>query len=246
MKLRPRSTQKLLLDRAYDVLHAEIDAIDNIELGPSFAKAIKALYSCRGPILTTGMGKAGHIARKFAATLCSTGSPAVYLHPGDAAHGDSGIIHPFHPDQVVFHVTNAGPLISEISHSGGSAIASSGGPFGASRPKAGSCMVAFSTSGKTQEVLETIKQGWNLGLGTVICVTSHPDSELRELSSIVIDMGVIKEAGELGLAPSASIAAMLAISDALAIILSEEKGFLAAEFGARHHGGYLGKKARRG
>ena len=214
MKLRPRSTQKLLRDRAYDVLYAEIDAIDNIELGPSFAEAIKALYSCRGPILTTGMGKAGHIARKFAATLCSTGAPAVYLHPGEAAHGDLGII-------------------------GTGSDAYHGIP-------GKDVLVAFSTSVKTEEVLETIRRGRNLGLDTVIGVTSHPYSELRELSDIVINMGTIDEAGELGLAPSASIAAMLAISDALAIVLSEEMEFSAKDFGDRHHGGYLGKNARRG
>ena len=224
MKLRPAWTEDLQppndinavdpieqIGRAYNVLYAEMAAIENLRIGESFVEAIRALYSCPYPILTTGMGKAGHIARKFAATLCSTGSPAVYLHPGEAAHGDLGII----------------------------------GPGITANPRE-DVLVAFSTSGKTEEVLETIRRGRNLGLDTVIGVTSHPDSELRELSDIVIDMGTIDEAGELGLAPSASIAAMLAISDALAIVLSEEKGFLAAEFGARHHGGYLGKKARRG
>ena len=230
MKLRPAWTEDLQppndinavdpieqIGRAYNVLYAEMAAIENLRIGESFVEAIRALYSCPYPILTTGMGKAGHIARKFAATLCSTGSPAVYLHPGEAAHGDLGIIG----TGIAANPANPANPVKDV-------------------------LVAFSTSGKTEEVLETIRRGRNLGLDTVIGVTSHPDSELRELSDIVIDMGTIDEAGELGLAPSASIAAMLAISDALAIVLSEEKGFLAAEFGARHHGGYLGKKARRG
>ena len=205
------------IERAYDVLYAEMAAIENLRIGESFVEAIRALYSCPYPILTTGMGKAGHIAKKFAATLCSTGSPAVYLHPGEAAHGDLGII-----------VTSISANFAGIANPGRNVL------------------VAFSTSGKTGEVLETIRRGRNLGLDTVIGVPSHPDSELRELSDIVINMRTIDEAGELGLAPSASIAAMLAISDALAIVLSEEMEFSAKDFGDRHHGGYLGKKARRG
>ena len=201
------------IERAYDVLYAEMAATEYLRIGESFVEAIRALYSCSYPILTTGMGKAGHIARKFAATLCSTGSPAVYLHPGEAAHGDLGIIGP----GITANPANPRKDV----------------------------LVAFSTSGKTEEVLETIRRGRNLGLDTVIGVTSHPDSELRKVSDIVIDMGTIDEAGELGLAPSASIAAMLAISDALAIVLSEEMEFSAKDFGDRHHGGYLGKKARR-
>ena len=105
-------------------------------------------------------------------------------------------------------------------------------------------IVAFSTSGKTREVLDLLVAGRELGLHTVIGITSHPDSTLRELSDVVINMGMIKEACQLELTPTSSMAVMLAISDALALLLMELKGFSPQDFGKRHHGGYLGKKAR--
>ncbi len=191
-----------ILQRATAVLEAEAAAIKAVKLGPEFINAINAMRKCDGNVLTTGMGKAGHIARKFAATLCSTGTPAIYVHPGEAAHGDLGVV-------------------------------------GAS-----DCMVAFSTSGKTREVLEMIKLGRQLGLETVIGITSHLDSELRVLSDVVVDMGDIEEPCPIGLTPSSSIAVMLAISDALALVLLEQNNFQAADFGRRHHGGYLGEKSR--
>ena len=184
------------------VLKAEAAAISAIEVTPEFERAVLALRDCPGKVLTAGMGKAGHIARKFASTLCSTGTPASYIHPGEAAHGDLGLIGPE------------------------------------------DCIVAFSTSGKTREVLEMLELGRHIGLRTVIAVTSHPESELRALSDITLDMGIIEEPCPHGLTPSASIVAMLAISDALALTLMELRGFTRDDFGLRHHGGYLGRKAR--
>ena len=189
-------------ERAMQVLNAEAAAIAAVEIGPEFECAVEVLRQCPGNVLTTGMGKAGHVARKFAATLCSTGTPAIYVHPGEAAHGDLGVIGKE------------------------------------------DCIVAFSTSGKTREVLESLRLGRRLGLETVIGVTSHPDSELRDLSDIVLDMGDVEEPCPIGLTPSASIAVMLAISDALALVLLEVKGFQAVDFGRRHHGGYLGDISR--
>ena len=189
-------------ERIEGILAAEAAAISAIQVTPEFERAVLALRDCPGKVLTAGMGKAGHIARKFASTLCSTGTPASYIHPGEAAHGDLGLIGPE------------------------------------------DCIVAFSTSGKTREVLEMLELGRHIGLRTVIAVTSHPDSELRGLSDIVLDMGVIEEPCSLGLTPSASIVAMLAISDALALTLMDLRGFTRHDFGLRHHGGYLGKKAR--
>jgi arabinose-5-phosphate isomerase len=89
-----------------------------------------------------------------------------------------------------------------------------------------------------------LQRGRQLGLGTIIGVTSHPDSDLRTLSDIVVDMGVIAEPCPYGLTPSASIAVMLAISDAMALVLMELKDFTRADFGQRHHAGYLGVQAR--
>ena len=184
------------------MLKREAEAIAAVEVTPSFEEAVHALHDCRGKVLTTGIGKAGNIAQKFAATLSSTCTPAAYIHPGNAAHGDLGLV------------------------------------------AQDDCIVAFSTSGKTREILEMLTLSRHLGLETIIGVTSHPDSELRELADIIIDMGVIDEPCPLGLTPSASIAVMLAIGDALALTLMELKGVTQHDFGLRHHGGYLGRKAR--
>ncbi|MHC4470568.1 MAG: SIS domain-containing protein [Planctomycetota bacterium] len=188
--------------RFSEILAAEAAAISAVRVTPAFEAAVTALRDTPGKVLTTGMGKAGHIARKCAATLCSTGTPAAYVHPGEAAHGDLG-------------------LVDEDD-----------------------CILAFSTSGKTREVLEMLELGRHLGLRTIIGITSHPDSDLRRLSDIVIDMGVIEEPCPLGLTPSASMAAMLAIGDALSLVLMELRGTTREEFGLRHHGGYLGRQAR--
>ncbi len=188
--------------RVSEIFEHEARAISSIPITDEFERAVNLLQACEGKVLTTGMGKAGHIANKFSATLCSTGTPASFVHPGEAAHGDLGII------------------------------------------EENDAIVAFSTSGKTKEVLDVLAGGRQLGLHTVIGITSHPDSELRELSDVVLDMGSIKEACPFELTPTSSMAAMLAISDALALLLMELKGFTPDDFGKRHHGGYLGKKAR--
>lgn len=184
------------------VLKAEAQAIANIKVTDAFETAVLALKACKGKVLTTGMGKAGHVARKCAATLCSTATPSAFMHPGEAAHGDLGLVSPQ------------------------------------------DCIVAFSTSGKTVEVIEMLKLSRYLGVETIIGVTSHPDSQLRELANIVLDMGIIEESCPLGLTPTSSIAVMLAIGDALALTLMELKEVSAKDFGLRHHGGYLGTKVR--
>ncbi len=188
--------------RVREVLAAEAAAIAAVPVTPAFADAVRALEQCPGKVLTTGMGKAGHVARKMAATLCSTALPSVFLHPGEALHGDLGLVGP------------------------------------------GDVLVAFSNSGKTREVIEVIDLGRRLGLGTVIGVTSHAESLLRGRCDVLLDMGPVTEACRLGLTPTASIAVMLAISDALALTTMERRGITAADFGVRHHGGYLGQKAR--
>lgn len=189
-------------ERMSDILAAEAAAIASVHVTDEFERAVLALRDSPGKVLTTGIGKAGHVARKFASTLCSTGTPAAYIHPGEAAHGDLGLVGPE------------------------------------------DCIVAFSTSGKTREVIEMVQLGRHIGLRTVIGVTSHPDSELRGLSDIVLDMGAITEPCPHGLTPSASIVVMLAIGDAIALALMELKGFSKHDFGLRHHGGYLGRVAR--
>ncbi|RPG29952.1 MAG: SIS domain-containing protein [Gammaproteobacteria bacterium TMED92] len=190
--------------RMQEVLRAEAEAINAINVSQDFVAAVEVMQQCTGKILTTGIGKAGHIAKKFAATLCSTATPADFIHPAEAAHGDLGLVG------------------------------------------ANDVMIAFSTSGKSREVIEILEMSRQLGVTTIIGVTSHPDSELREHSDLVLDMGVITEPCPLGLTPSASMAVMLAISDAIALALLEQKGVTREDYGLRHHGGYLGKAARSG
>ena len=190
--------------RVTEILAAEADAIMAVKVTDAFERAIRALQDCKGKVLTTGMGKAGHVARKAAATLCSTGTPAAYIHPGEAAHGDLGLVG---QDDTI---------------------------------------IAFSTSGKTKEVIEMLWFSRHLGLKTIIGITSHPDSQLREFSDVILGMGTITEPCPLNLTPSASIAVMLAISDALALTLMELNGVTREDWGLRHHGGYLGRKARTG
>ncbi|HCG70748.1 MAG TPA: capsule biosynthesis protein [Gammaproteobacteria bacterium] len=189
-------------ERMQAVIKAEAEAIGAIEVSEDFVAAVTVMQKCQGKILTTGIGKAGHIAKKFAATLCSTATPASFIHPAEAAHGDLGLV--------------------------GQA----------------DVMIAFSTSGKSREVLEILEKSRHLGVDTIIGVTSHLDSELREHSDLILDMGNIEEPCPVGLTPSASMAVMLAISDALALALLEQKGVTQEDFGLRHHGGYLGSIAQ--
>ena len=189
-------------ERMRAVLEAEAEAIRAVAVTDDFVRAVEYLAANTGSVLTTGIGKAGHIARKFAATLCSTATPAYFMHPAEAAHGDLGLLG------------------------------------------SGDALVAFSTSGKSREVLELLKMARHIGIGHVIGVTSHPDSELRGLSDLVLDMGPVEEPCPLGLTPSASMAVMLAIGDAIALALMERKGVTREEWGLRHHGGYLGHRAR--
>lgn len=186
------------------IIRMEADAVQGIQVTREFERAVEALLACRGKVVTTGIGKAGFIAHKFAATLSSTGTPAVYIHPAEAGHGDLGLLN------------------------------------------AEDAIVAFSTSGKSNEVIEMLEIARNnIGISLVVGVTSHTDSLLRDLSEFILDMGPdIEEPCPLKLTPSATIAVMLAISDAIALTLMELKGFTREEWGKRHHKGYLGQIAR--
>ena len=188
--------------RVRAILDSEAEAIKAVSIDASYGRAVELIETCAGKTITTGMGKAGFVANKFAAILSSTATPAVFIHPAEAAHGDLGMLAP------------------------------------------GDCIVAFSTSGKTREVLEFIQLSRRMDIGSVVGITSHTDSGLRELSDVTINMGVIKEPCPLGMTPTASMAVMAAIGDALALVLMERKSVTREQYGMRHHGGYLGRKAR--
>lgn len=185
------------------IIRTEADAINAINVTDEFERAVRMLLDCKGKVVTTGIGKAGFIAHKFAATLSSTGTPAVFVHAAEAGHGDMGMVT---TDDVI---------------------------------------VAFSTSGKSNEVVQMLEIARHLSITHVIGVTSHPDSKIRDLSEIILDMGPdIEEPCPLNLTPSATIAVMHAISDSIALTLLELKGFTRDDYGMRHHAGYLGAITR--
>ncbi len=190
------------LKRAREILLAESEAVKNIPLSESLLTAVDLLAGLKGKVVCSGIGKAGIIARKTAATFSSTGTPAVYLHPGEAQHGDLGLIDN-----------------NDI-------------------------LLIFSNSGKTRESVELVQLARALHSSAfkVITITAHLDSELAQMSDVALSIGKVEEACALGMAPTSSTTAMLALGDVLCVLVMEEIGFTKEEFLKRHHGGYLGTK----
>jgi len=194
----------MISEKVRKILLAEAEAVQSIPITSAIDEAVKLIGSCRGKVFTTGIGKAGYVAKKAASTFSTTGTPSVFLHPGDAGHGDVGV------------VTN------------------------------GDILIAYSNSGRTREVLETVYFAKQLEVSAVIAVTSQNVSPLAENSDVVLEIGSIKEPCPLELTPSSSTTAMIALSDALALVVMEERGFTKRDFALRHHGGYLGEKLKQG
>jgi len=195
-------------------------------MADDFNRAVELLSGCPARVVVTGMGKSGLIARKIAATLSSTGTPALFMHPVEALHGDLGML------------------------------------------ARGDVVVALSASGETDEILEllaTIKR-LLLPLIAITCdggprdrsafdraaargaAPGSPGGKLSTLASsadVFLSCAVRKEAGQIGLAPTASTTAMLALGDALAVAVAEKKGFREEDFAQLHPGGKLGKRLAR-
>ena len=190
-----------LLKRARETLTIEIAGLEELSkrLDHEFEQAVNLLYDCQGKVILAGMGKSGLIAQKIAATLTSTGTPALFLHAGESSHGDLGII------------TRQDALIT------------------------------FSYSGETAEVLQMIGHINALGV-PMIAITGNPDSALAKASTVHLSVAVDKEACPLGLAPTASSTATLALGDALAMCLLEKRQFSEDDFALFHPGGSLGRK----
>jgi arabinose-5-phosphate isomerase len=180
------------------ILH-EAQALTNLaeSLDPTFSAAVEMILACRGRVIFTGIGKPGHIARKLAATFASTGTPAFFVHPAEAVHGDLGMF-------------TANDLVLAFSHSGG-----------------------------TDEIIRILPVIKSIG-GQIIAVTSKPASPLAQAAALTLLTGVTEEAGPLGLAPTTSAAAMLALGDALALAVAAGRGFSRADFFRFHPGGALG------
>lgn len=189
------------IERARKIIDCEADAVRQVAagLGDAFLTAHDLILELRGRVVTTGMGKAGFIAQKVSATLASTGTPSIFLHPAEAIHGDLG------------------------------------------RVDAGDMLLAFSKSGETGELLVMLPHVKSCG-ATLVAITQERSSTLGRHSDLVLELGRIDEAGPHGLAPSASTTAMLALGDALALVVQEGRDFGPEQFARFHPGGDLGRK----
>lgn len=186
---------------ATEVLRIEAEGILKLadRLDESFNRLVDLIYKSRGRVIVAGIGKSGLIARKIVATLNSTGTRALFLHPVEAMHGDLGIV------------------------------------------SADDVFIALSNSGETDELNILIPSIRAAGC-PVAAFTGNPNSSLGTQSDIVIDVGVEKEACPLGLAPTASTSAQLAMGDALAVVLIEKRKFKPSDFQKFHPGGNLGRR----
>ena len=208
--------QKLAAEVVRTEAHALQALADRLRgpMGAAFTRAIDLLLKCQGRVIVTGMGKSGIVARKIAATLSSTGTPALFLHPAEALHGDLGMI------------------------------------------VKGDVVVALSASGETEEILRLLATLKRLGVAliSITCDAIYSSrkrndaprlSNLAQAADVALDCSIAKEACSLGLAPTASTAAMMALGDALAVALAERRGFKEEDFARLHPGGKLGKKLAR-
>ncbi|NNJ95033.1 MAG: KpsF/GutQ family sugar-phosphate isomerase [Halobacteria archaeon] len=191
-----------LQELALAVIETEADAIRGLKAEinkPAFTQACHLMLDCTGRVVVTGMGKSGHIAGKIAATLASTGTPAFFVHPGEASHGDLGMITP------------------------------------------ADVVLALSNSGETGEIITILPIIKRLNV-PLIAMTGNPASTLSQAAAANLNVGVEKEACPLGLAPTASTTAALAMGDALAVALLETRGFTEEDFARSHPGGALGRR----
>ena len=183
------------------VLETEAAAVNALKsrIDEDFVRACHYMLDCEGRVVVIGMGKSGHIGSKIAATLASTGTPAFFVHPGEASHGDLGMI------------------------------------------TAKDVVLALSNSGATEEILTILPIIKRLHV-PLIALTGNPQSALAEAANVNIDVAVEEEACPLGLAPTASTTAALAMGDALSISLLEVRGFTSDDFARSHPGGKLGRR----
>jgi len=190
-----------LIQQAREVLQIEAQGVlDLIErIGPEFEQAVEMILNSKGRVIFTGIGKSGLVGRKIMATLNSTGTPSLFLHPVEAVHGDLGMVT---ADDIV---------------------------------------IAISNSGYTKELINILPILKNLGI-KVIAFCGDPESPLAKESHLFIDVGVEREACPLGLAPTTSTTAVLAMGDALAVVLINRKQFNTRDFKRFHPGGSLGDR----
>ena len=190
-----------ILQTAKKVLKIEADAVLALidRIGQPFAEAVGMILRCEGRVVISGMGKSGLICQKIAATMASTGTPALFLHPAEGIHGDLGML------------------------------------------MKGDVVIAVSNSGETEEITRILPVIKRMGL-PLIAMSGNPRSALARAGDVFLDISIKEEACPLGLAPTASTTATLAMGDALAVSLLIERGFQPEDFALFHPGGALGKR----
>jgi arabinose-5-phosphate isomerase len=190
-----------IVTRARGILLHEADEIRQLadRIGSQFEAAVSMILSCHGRVVVTGMGKSGHIGGKIAATLASTGTPAFFMHPAEASHGDLGMI------------------------------------------TAEDVVIALSNSGESDEIINILPAIRRIG-ARILSITGSEDSTLSRESDVHLSAAVSHEACPLGLAPTASTTAALALGDALALCVLDLREFTAEDFARSHPGGSLGRR----
>ncbi len=191
----------MIIKQAMAVLKLEADGILGLidKLDENFTSMVDLILNCNGRLIVGGIGKSGLVGKKIVATLNSTGTRSIFLHPVEAMHGDLGMV------------------------------------------SRNDIFLALSNSGETEELNSLIPSIRRIGC-KIIAFTGNPDSTLAKQSNIVIDVGVKKEACPLGLAPTTSTTALLAMGDALSVVLINEKKFMTSDFKRIHPGGMLGQR----
>jgi arabinose-5-phosphate isomerase len=189
------------LAAAADVLRLEARTIEGLieHLGAGFDEAVERILACEGTVILTGLGKAGLVGAKISATMASTGTPSIALHPTEAMHGDLGRIR---PDDVV---------------------------------------VVLSNSGETAEIKALVPHIRRIG-ASIIAMTAAPDSSLGAFADCVLELGQVDEACPMGLAPTASTSAMMALGDALSMVVLGERDFSREDYARYHPKGSLGRR----
>lgn len=191
----------MLKEKAIETLRIECEAVKALEsrIDDEFERAAKCILACQARVVVTGMGKSGHVGKKIAATLASTGTPSFFMHPAEAFHGDLG-------------------MVTERD-----------------------VVIAISNSGESTEIVNILPIIKRIG-ATIIAFCGRRESNLGKNSDYFINIGVEREACPLGLAPTASTTATLAMGDALAIALMSARNFTSQDFAVFHPGGALGRR----
>ena len=189
----------MIKEKAIETLQIEADAVKKLinHIDDEFETIVNAILACNGRVIVTGMGKSGHVGRKIAASLASTGTPSFFMHPAEAFHGDLGMV------------------------------------------TANDMVLAISNSGESNEIVNILPIIKRIG-AKIIAMSGRRESTLGKNADYYIDISVEREACPLGLAPTASTTATLAMGDALAIALLPSRNFTAQDFAVFHPGGALG------